>query len=67
METTLTVKAIEDCIKELYPDGIRLTRIYPDGKEHPDIPGLYYASDKFWEELDEYIHQIIRNLTRDEG
>lgn len=67
METALTIKKIEDCIKELYPDGIHLTRIYPDGKEHPDLPGLYYASDKFWEEFDIYFRQMIKNLTCDEG
>lgn len=66
METTLTIKALEDCIRELYPDGIRLTRIYPDGKEHPDIPGLYYASDKFWEEYDIQFRQMIKDLGKSE-
>ena len=66
MKTTLTIKALEDCIRELYPDGIRLTRIYPNGKEHPDIPGLYYASDKFWEEYDIQFRQMIKDLNKSE-
>ena len=57
METTLTIKALEDCIRELCPDG----------KEHPDIPGLYYASDKFWEEFDIQLKSAIKNLTYHEG
>lgn len=67
METTLTIKALEDCIRELCPDGIHLTRIYPDGKEHPDVPGLYYASDKFWKEFDIQLKSAIKNLTYHEG
>lgn len=61
----LTVEDIEQCLKEM-STKISLTRIYPDGKEHPDIPGLYYASDKFWEEFDIQFRQMIKNLSKSE-
>jgi hypothetical protein len=59
----ITVKDIEECLKNSSGPSMPLTRIYPDGKEHPDIPGLYYASDKFWEEYDIYFRKAIKNLT----
>lgn len=59
----ITINELEAALKELAPNGIQLTRIYPDGKEHPDVPGLYYASDKFWEEYDIYFKEAIKNLT----
>ena len=59
----ITIKDIEECLNNSLGPSISLTRIYPDGKEHPDIPGLYYASDKFWEEYDIYFREAIKNLT----
>lgn len=62
MDKEFSVEALEKAIKELFPDGLQLTRIYPDGKEHHDIPGLYYASDKFWEEFDIQFKKAIQEL-----
>lgn len=62
----ITINELEAALKELAPDGMQLTRIYPDGKEHPDITGLYYASDKFWEEYDIQFRQMIKDLGKSE-
>lgn len=62
----ITVKDIEECLKNSSGPSMPLTRIYPDGKEHPNIPGLYYASDKFWEEYDIQFRQMIKDLGKSE-
>ena len=58
----ITIKDIEECLNNSSGPSMSLTRIYPDGKEHPNIPGLYYASDKFWEDFDKQVRQMIKDL-----
>ena len=61
MDGNLTIQTLEDCLKEL-DNELHLTRIYPDGKRYVDIPGLYYASDKFWEDVDRQMSEYVRKL-----
>lgn len=53
----ITIEAIENCLREI-------TTV--EELNRPNIPGLVYASDKFWEDVDkgmlEYVNKVCGKI-----